>query len=132
MGDLILISERLADRSRPVGGLPVFFLALDDPLSYLAAERVERALGPIEWIPVLGPLSERPGPESARERALWARERMALAERQASSLELPLVEPHRFPMNARPAARAALFAAEAGTGSHLQPGADAARLLRRL
>src|SRR5579872_5792092 len=61
MGDLIHLSERLADRSRPSAELARFFFALDDPMSYLAAERVERALGPIDWVPVLGPLSEHGG-----------------------------------------------------------------------
>ncbi len=116
MGDLIQLSERIADRSRPSGELPRFFYALDDPLSYLAAERVERALGPIAWVPVLGPLSQRSGTGSADERELRARERMGLAEREAALLELPLVEPHRFPMDTRKAARAATFAADAGSG----------------
>ncbi len=42
---------------------------------------------------------------------------MALAEREAAALELPLVEPHRFPMDSRKAARAATFAADAGDGA---------------
>lgn len=117
MGDLIQLSERIADRSRPTGEIARFFLALDDPLSYLAAERVERALGPIEWVPVLGPLSERQATGSADERVLLAQERMVLAEREATMLELPLVEPHPFPSDTRPAARAATFAAEAGSGA---------------
>jgi 2-hydroxychromene-2-carboxylate isomerase len=117
MGDLIQLSERIADRSRPTGELARFFLALDDPLSYLAAERVERALGPIDWVPVLGPLSQRLATVSADERQRRARERMELAEREAGSLGLPLVEPHRFPMDSRKAARAAAFAAESGCGA---------------
>jgi 2-hydroxychromene-2-carboxylate isomerase len=125
MGDLIQLSERMADRSRPSGGLSRFFFALDDPISYLTAERVERALGPIEWVPVLGPLSERGAPGSADERELRARERLVLAERQAEALELPIVEPHRFPMDSRKAARAAAFAADEGVG-----GAFAIALMR--
>lgn len=117
MGDLIQLSERIADRSRPSGEYARFFFALDDPLSYLAAERVERALGPIDWVPVLGPLSQRLPTVTPDERERLARERMALAEREASALGLPLVEPHRFPMNSRKAARAASFAAEAGSGA---------------
>jgi 2-hydroxychromene-2-carboxylate isomerase len=117
MGDLIQLSERIADRSRPTGELARFFFALDDPLSYLAAERVERALGPIEWVPVLGPLSERAGGGSADDRALLAQQRMLLAEREAASLQLPLVEPHRFPMDTRTASRAATFAADTDAGS---------------
>jgi 2-hydroxychromene-2-carboxylate isomerase len=117
MGDLIQLSERIADRSRPTGELARFFFAIDDPLSYLAAERVERALGPIEWVPVLGPLSEQPAAGPAAPRKLLAVERMVLAEREAAALELPLVEPHPFPMDARAAARAASFAADAGAGA---------------
>ena len=117
MGDLIQLSERIADRSRPNGEFARFFFALDDPLSYLAAERVERALGPIEWVPVLGPLSHRSSTATADEREVYAVERMALAEREAASLGLPLVEPHRFPMDSRKAARAAAFAADAGVGA---------------
>jgi 2-hydroxychromene-2-carboxylate isomerase len=117
MGDLIQLSERIADRSRPTGELARFFFALDDPHSYLAAERVERALGPIEWVPVLGPLSEDADGTPVAVRKVKAAERMALAEREAASLELPLVEPHPFPVNSRPAARAATFAADAGAGA---------------
>ncbi|MGH2872948.1 MAG: hypothetical protein ACRDL5_10875 [Solirubrobacteraceae bacterium] len=117
MGDLIQLAERMADRSRPRDGLARFFFALDDPISYLTAERVERALGPIEWVPVLGPLSQRARSISAAERELRARERLLLAEREAAALELPLVEPHRFPMDSRTAARAATFAADEGVGA---------------
>lgn len=117
MGELIHLSERMADRSRPSAEASRFFFAVDDPISYLTAERVERALGPIDWVPVLGPLSEAAVFESTEERAALARARMRLAEREAEHLELPLVEPHRFPMNGRKAARAAVFAADAGTGA---------------
>src|ERR1700679_4044330 len=117
MGELIHLSERLADRSRPNGDVPRFFFALDDPISYLSAERVERALGPIEWVPVLGAFSERDGGDSVEGRERHARERLALAEREAAALELPIVEPHRFPMDSRKAARAATFAADEGVGA---------------
>lgn len=114
MGELIQLSERRADRTRESGRPVRFFFALDDPLSYLAAERIERALGVIEWVPVLGPLSERDAAMSAGRRELLSAERMRTAEREAVMLGLPLVEPHRLPMNSRRAARAALFAAGAG------------------
>jgi 2-hydroxychromene-2-carboxylate isomerase len=106
VGDIIFLSERMADRSRPSPDAARFFFALGCPLSYLAAERVERALGDVEWIPVLG-----------AEREADARDRMRLAESEAQILQLPLVEPHRFPMDSRKAARAAAFAADAGVGS---------------
>jgi 2-hydroxychromene-2-carboxylate isomerase len=111
VGDIIFLSERMADRSRPSPDAARFFFALDCPLSYLTAERVERALGEIEWFPVLGLLS------APAEREAHARDRMRLAEREAQILQLPLVEPHRFPMDSRKAARAAAFAADAGVGS---------------
>jgi 2-hydroxychromene-2-carboxylate isomerase len=107
----------MADRSRSSSDLARFFFALDDPISYLTAERIERALGPIEWIPVLGPLSESAGPASSAEREQRARDRMRLAEREADVQQVPLVEPHRFPMDSRTAARAAAFAAEEGAGA---------------
>jgi 2-hydroxychromene-2-carboxylate isomerase len=106
VGDIIFLSERMADRSRPAPDAARFFFALDCPLSYLTAERVERALGEVEWVPVLG-----------AERESHARDRMRLAELEAQILQLPLVEPHRFPMDSRKAARAAAFAADAGVGS---------------
>jgi 2-hydroxychromene-2-carboxylate isomerase len=127
VGDIIFLSERMADRSRPSPDAARFFFALDCPLSYLTAERVERALGEVEWVPVLGPLSvlapvseqrsERDGAAACAAREAHARDRMRLAEREAQILQLPLVEPHRFPMDSRKAARAAAFAADSGVGS---------------
>ncbi len=117
MGELIQLSERLADRSRPSASNASFFFALDDPLSYLTAERVERALGPVDWVPVIGPLSEGLGSDADEAREHLAAERLRAAEHEAEILQLPLVEPHRFPMNSRRAARAAAFAADAGCGA---------------
>ncbi len=116
VGELVFLSRWRADRSRPRVDGARFFFALDCPLSYLAAERVERALGAIEWVPVMGPLSEPDRPATPAERAQRARDWMRLAEREARILEIPLVAPHRFPMNSRKAARAAAFAVEAGAG----------------
>lgn len=53
MGQVIHISERLADHSRPSCGGAAFFFALGSPQSYLAGERVERALGEVGWEPLL-------------------------------------------------------------------------------
>lgn len=117
MGELIHLSERMADRTRAGSSDPRFFFALDDPISYLAAEQVERALGPIEWIPVLGASPEQARRVGCDERERRARERMRLAEREARVLHLPLVEPHRLPMDSRKAARAAAFAADRGAGA---------------
>ncbi len=77
-----------------------FFFELGSPFSYLAAERIERALGAVEWIPT-APL---PGAEPAS---------AAEAEHQALALRLPLVWPERGPDFPR-ALRAAACAAELG------------------
>lgn len=114
MGELVLLSELMADRSGPGSNTARFFFALDCPFSYLAAERVERALGEIDWVPVLGPLSEEVAEASRADRERGARERLRMAGREARSLHLPLVEPHSFPLNSRTAARAAAYAAEEG------------------
>ena len=53
MGEVIELKDQLADRSRPRGGSrAAFFYDLACPFSYLAAERVERLLGEVEWVPV--------------------------------------------------------------------------------
>jgi len=118
MGELIVLSEVLQDRSRPVHGSAAFFFALDCPLSYLAAERVERALGEIDWIPVLtGQSSDESTPAADPERVRNAQERLVLAEQEARTLKLPLVEPHHYPFDARQVSRAAVHAAEHGVGA---------------
>ncbi len=117
MGDVVYLSERRADRSRASVGPAVFFYALDCPVSYLAAEWVQRAQCDVAWIPVVGPLSESSGLRSAEERRRLADERLALAGREARTLSLPLIEPRRYPADSRPAARAAIWAAEQGRGA---------------
>ncbi|HEX3804044.1 MAG TPA: DsbA family protein [Solirubrobacteraceae bacterium] len=117
MGVIIFLSERMADRSRPTSDRARFFFALDCPLSYLMAERVERALGEIEWVPVLGPLSEPDGLATCADRVSRAQDSLRLAEHEAQILQLPLVEPHPFPLDSRKASRAAAFAADAGAGA---------------
>jgi 2-hydroxychromene-2-carboxylate isomerase len=114
MGQLIDLAERAADRSRPTLGSAKFFFALDCPLSYLAAERVERALGEIEWVPVLGPLGCGDAGAAtgiAGQGETLARERLARARVEADRLGLPLVEPPRYPLDARRASRVAVYAA---------------------
>lgn len=117
MGDLIILAERKADRSRPSRGPAAFFFSLGCPISYLAAERVERAFGEIEWLP----LPRRiviPGPDipPAPGQAHFEDELLAAAEREAGGLRLPLVVPERLPFESREASRAAVFAAEQGAG----------------
>lgn len=111
------MAERLADRSRPAAEATRFFFDLADPISYLAAERVERALGSIEWVPVLALVTDPYGAEAWSQREQRVRERMRMAAYDAEWLQLPLVEPHRCPTNTRKAARAALYAGDCGAGA---------------
>jgi 2-hydroxychromene-2-carboxylate isomerase len=104
MGELIRLSERKADLSRPSHSSAAFFFALGCPFSYLAAERVERAFGEIEWVPLPGPLPTH----------TWPQEALEVAEREAAALRLPFAGPDRLPADCRPAARAAVFAARQG------------------
>jgi 2-hydroxychromene-2-carboxylate isomerase len=111
MGQLIVLAERRADRSRPTsGGAAAFFFDPTCVFSYLAAERVERVLGDAEWIPaashLLGGLVWAQSPAVRRE-----------AERRAGELRLPLVWPDGFPAAAPSALRAAAYAAEIGAGA---------------
>ncbi len=111
MGQLIVLAERLADRSRPGPGHPsAFFFDLNCPFSYLAAERVERILGELEWIPaastLLGGQRWAQSPAVRRE-----------AEKRAVELRLPLVWPDGFPASGSSALRAAAYAVEVGAGA---------------
>jgi len=111
MGELIVLSERLADRSRPApSGRPAFFFDLACPFSYLAAERIERILGDVEWIPTASQLVD------GQEWALKPSVRRE-AEHRAAELRLPLVWPDGFPATAATALRAASYAAEVGCGA---------------
>jgi 2-hydroxychromene-2-carboxylate isomerase len=114
MGELIVLAERLRDRSlRRSRSRPAFFFDLACPFSYLAAERIERTLGEVEWIPVpAGALAAGARPSRASE----AGELRAQAERRAAELRLPLVWPERFPAAVPRALRAAAYAADVGAG----------------
>jgi 2-hydroxychromene-2-carboxylate isomerase len=102
MGELIDLAAHRADRSRrSFGGRIAFFFDLACPFSYLAAERVERTLGAVAWVPV-APLGDR----VLDERALLA------AENQAQGMRLPLVWPDGWPKPFPRAMRAAAYAAE--------------------
>jgi 2-hydroxychromene-2-carboxylate isomerase len=117
VGQLINLAEARADRSRPGRGAAAFFFALDCPISYVAAERVERAFGEIEWIPLVGPAYSLGVPCSPEESNLRFGDRFEIAEREAAAARLPLMEPDCYPLaDGRPAARAAMFAADQGAG----------------
>lgn len=105
MGQLIMLSERRADGSRPRHpDRPSFFFEVACPFSYLAAERVERLLGEVEWVPT-APLAGHGFNDSAAR---------ARAECRAAELRLPLVWPDHFPDSAPGALRAAAHAAAEG------------------
>jgi 2-hydroxychromene-2-carboxylate isomerase len=116
MGDLISFAERRATLGRTSGALPstspaTFYFDLVSPFTYLAAERVDRMLGAVRWLPALGAAmraadATNPPLEQVREDA----------ERRAAALRMPLVWPDRFPPQARPAMRAAAYAGEEGRG----------------
>jgi 2-hydroxychromene-2-carboxylate isomerase len=109
MGELIDLAERRADRSRSQAAAPpAFFFDLACPFSYLAAERVERLLGEVEWVPAGGIGSDSIGDVD---------ELCARAERRAAELRLPLVWPDRFPSITQGALRAATRATHSGSGS---------------
>jgi 2-hydroxychromene-2-carboxylate isomerase len=121
MGDLIVLSEWHRDRS---GAVAAFFFDPSCPFSYLAAERVERALGEVDWVPAAAASLGAPDPTQhvafgdALERDPLEQTKivMARAEHQALALRLPLVWPDRFPADSPAALRAAAYAAENGAG----------------
>jgi 2-hydroxychromene-2-carboxylate isomerase len=112
MGEVIELKDQLADRSRPRGAVrAAFFYDVACPFSYLVAERVERVLGDVEWVP-----APAVGLDGG---ARWARfdATRELAERHALAARLPLVWPDWFPTNTRHALRAASYAAENRAGA---------------
>jgi 2-hydroxychromene-2-carboxylate isomerase len=112
MGELIVLAERVVDHSIPAShGNSAFLFDLACPFSYLAAERVERLLGEVDWIPAAAASLHggRAGVSSPPVRLD--------AERRARELRLPLVWPDRVPADAPSALRAADYAAELGAGA---------------
>jgi len=117
VGDLINLDERRNSRSRAPIGPITFFFSLGCPISYLAAERVERAFGEIDWVPVLSAGRAGPGEPTGDRAAPWTAELLGIASRAAEMLRLPLVVPARLPTDGRGPARAAVYAAELGVGA---------------
>lgn len=112
MGKLIHLDRRRAERSPSWRDeTPAFFFDLCCPHSYLTAERIERALGKIEWVPVPADALRIPRTfrqlETIRERA----------DGRARALRLPLVSPEHPLTSAACALRAASLASELGAGS---------------
>src|ERR1700761_3002023 len=111
MGDLIDLQQRRTRRTHHDAAHPVYYCDVTCPMSYLAAERIERALGQIEWVaidaPAIRDTSLVPDPDPWR----------AHAERPAGALPLPLVWPEQFSEGGVRARRAASFACELGAGA---------------
>ena len=109
MGELISLAERRAARAEanapPVRPRVSFFFDLASPLTYLAAERVDRRFADVRWQPAIG--EALPGAREA------AAQRAAVEER-AEALQMPLVWPEPQPMAGRSAMRVAALAAERG------------------
>lgn len=117
MGQVIRLEDRRA--RRPVAGAgaapasasaaapPAFYFDLACPFSYLAAERVERLLGEVDWVPVAGAALAGPriSPMLRAEAELRARE-----------LRLPLSWPDLSEEGFPGALCSALWAAELGAG----------------
>jgi 2-hydroxychromene-2-carboxylate isomerase len=112
MGELIVLADRRAGRAEtPPSARPAFFFDLGCPFSYLAAERVERALGEVAWVPTAGTLLWQ-GAGWSDTAAVRAH-----AETLAAALRVPLVWPDSFPAGTPAARRAAAHAAEIGAGA---------------
>ena len=110
MGELLHFPvQRAHAREGREARAAAFFFDVACPLSYLAAERVERRLPAAEWVPV-DAAALAPAIEDGDERA------RARAQARARALRLPLVWPEKFPLRAPCAQRAAAFACELGAG----------------
>jgi 2-hydroxychromene-2-carboxylate isomerase len=116
MGEVVSLAERRAAlQARAAKRGPArgeFFFDLACPFSYLAAERVERAIDRVVWTPVTTAALTRRDPADA-----GALETLRVAaEQRARALRMPLVWPDRFPHEVPNAMRAASLAAERGRG----------------
>ncbi len=128
MGELIALEERRQLRLRRTSGSwPAFYFDLGCPFSYLAAERVERTLGAVDWVPVArealngglgGAVKAQSEPSALKLGGSDGLEELrSRAERRAAELRLPLVWPDRFPAPVPGALRAAQCAAQSGAGA---------------
>jgi 2-hydroxychromene-2-carboxylate isomerase len=112
MGDLIDFQQRRARRAQVASPAPAYYFDVTCPMSYLAAERIERSFGQIEWVAIDG--SALRGSESDVANDELTR---ADAERHARALRLPLIWPEPFSDGGTRARRAASFACELGAGA---------------
>src|SRR5450432_3566219 len=112
MGDLIDLQLRRTRRAQTACPEPVYYFDVTCPMSYLAAERVERSLGQIEWVAIDGSALRGDVPSAAEEEMDRVR-----AELHALALRLPLIWPEPFADGGVRARRAASFACEVGAGA---------------
>jgi 2-hydroxychromene-2-carboxylate isomerase len=110
MGDLIDLQLRRTRLAQAICPEPVYYFDVTSPMSYLAAELVERSLGQIDWVAVQGSALRDAGAIDDGQNHLGA-------ELQARALRLPLIWPEPFSDGGRRARRAASFACELGAGA---------------
>jgi 2-hydroxychromene-2-carboxylate isomerase len=119
MGDLIDLQLRRNRRAQgPSRETSAYYFDVSCPMSYLASERVERALGQVDWIAVDASAVVEPG--SVPQCGLGAPaldDARAQVELHALRLRLPLVWPEPFSEGGARARRAASFACELGAGA---------------
>jgi 2-hydroxychromene-2-carboxylate isomerase len=111
MGDLIDLQLCRDRRARVACTAPVYYFDVVCPLSYLAAERIERSLGQVDWVAIDGSALRGTGSGVIDELT------RAGAESHARALRLPLIWPEPFTAGGVCARRAASFACELGAGA---------------
>ena len=112
MGHVISLDQhRRRRRPANIAATPEFYFDVACPLSYLTAERVERVLGTVEWVPIDGAALYASTDDEDRQ-LLRTR-----ADASAQALRLPLVWPEDGTLGAAQCARrASAFACEIGAG----------------
>jgi 2-hydroxychromene-2-carboxylate isomerase len=112
MGDLIDLQLRRARRATVACAEPVYYFDVTCPMSYLAAERVERSLGQIQWVAIDGSATRGDEPGATVDDLT-----RVSAELHALAWRLPLIWPEPFADGGVRARRAASFACELGAGA---------------
>jgi 2-hydroxychromene-2-carboxylate isomerase len=115
MGDVISLTERrfgaAAQHPRNRFARTTFGFDLSLPQTYLAAERVDRMIEGVRWMPVSVDTIWGEGAH-----ARWPGV-IANAQVRAEALGMPLIWPDEFPSDVRRAMRAAALACEIGRGA---------------
>jgi 2-hydroxychromene-2-carboxylate isomerase len=119
MGQLIDLSAHRTRHARhaPCGRIErprvEFHFELSCPFTYLAAERVDRAFGSVDWTPV----SRATATPGTRHGELALRRLRDAAEARAEALRMPLVWPESFRADVPATMRVAAYAAACGRGA---------------